>query len=48
MPSPRKKKRKTKTGRPLEDIPLRKLVKGVKEELSERIRMSFFDKPKRD
>jgi len=50
MAEPRKKK-KRKTGRPLEDVPLRTLVKRVKGELQERIKMSFSgesDKPKRD
>jgi hypothetical protein len=50
MPTPRKKK-KRKTGRPLEDVPLRKLVKTVKEDLEERVRMAFADspdKPKRE
>jgi len=50
MTEPRKKKRR-KTGRPLEAVPLRKLVKRVKDELHERIRMSFSggeDKPKQD
>jgi hypothetical protein len=49
MTTPRKKKRKT--GRPLEAVPMRKLVKRVKDELHERIRMSFSDgedKPKQD
>jgi hypothetical protein len=49
MTTPRKKKRKT--GRPLEAVPMRKLVKRVKDELQERIRMSFSggeDKPKQD
>jgi hypothetical protein len=42
MASPRKKK-KRKTGRPLERVPLRTLVKRVKEELHERIKMGFAD-----
>jgi hypothetical protein len=49
MTTPRKKKRKT--GRPLEAVPLRKLVKRVKEDLHERIKMSFSGgegKPKQD
>jgi hypothetical protein len=37
MAEPRKKKKKRKTGRPLEDIPMRTLVGRVKEELHERI-----------
>jgi hypothetical protein len=40
MAEPRKKK-KRKTGRPLEQVPMRKLVKRVKDELHERIKMSF-------
>jgi hypothetical protein len=50
MAEPRKKK-KRKTGRPLENVPLRTLVKRVKGELHERIKMSFSggeDKPKQD
>jgi hypothetical protein len=50
MTEPRKKK-KRKTGRPLESVPMRKLVKRVKDELHERIKMSFSDgedKPKQD
>jgi hypothetical protein len=50
MAEPRKKK-KRKTGRPLEDVPLRTLVKRVKGELQERIKISFSsssDKPKQD
>jgi hypothetical protein len=50
MTAPRKKKRR-KTGRPLENVPMRKLVKRVKDELHERIRMSMSegeDKAKRD
>jgi hypothetical protein len=43
MAEPRKKK-KRKTGRPLETVPMRKLVKRVKDELHERIRMSMADK----
>lgn len=37
-------------GRPLENVPLRKLVRSVKEELGERLKMAFSDsdKPKRD
>jgi hypothetical protein len=37
MTEPRKKKSR-KTGRPLEGVPMRKLVKRVKDELRERIR----------
>jgi hypothetical protein len=40
MAEPRKKK-KQKTGRPLEKVPMRTLVKRVRQELDERIRMSF-------
>jgi hypothetical protein len=50
MAEPRKKK-KRKTGRPLEDVSLRALVKRVRGELHERIKMSFSgssDKPKQD
>jgi len=49
MAKPRKKKRKT--GRPLEDVPLRTLVKRVKEELDAKIKLSFAggkDKPKQE
>jgi hypothetical protein len=49
MAEPRKKKKKRKTGRPLEDVPLKTLVKRVREELDTRIRVSFSgepDKPK--
>jgi hypothetical protein len=49
MTVPRKKKRKT--GRPLEAVPMRKLVKRVKDELHERIRIAASDssdKPKQD
>ena len=50
MAEPRKKKRR-KTGRPLENVPLRTLVKRVKSELNERIKISFSAedrKPKQD
>ena len=50
MTEPRKKK-KRKTGRPLEGVPMRTLVKRVKDEIHERIKMSFSgsaDKPKQD
>jgi len=50
MAEPRKKK-KRKTGRPLEGVPMRRLVKRVKDELHERIRMSMSedaDKPKQN
>jgi hypothetical protein len=40
MATPRKKKSR-KTGRPLEDVPLRKLVKHVKSDLNEKLRLSF-------
>jgi hypothetical protein len=40
MAEPRRK-RKRKTGRPLEAVPMRKLVKRVKDELRERIKLSF-------
>jgi hypothetical protein len=50
MTAPRKKK-KSKSSRPLENVPMRTLVKRVKEELNEKIKMSFSggdDKPKQD
>jgi hypothetical protein len=50
MAEPRKKK-KRKTGRPLEKVPMRTLVKRVREELEERIKISFSGgerKPKQD
>lgn len=50
MPEPRRKK-KRKTGRPLEAMPMRKLVKRVKDELHERIKVSMSEdsgKPKQD
>jgi hypothetical protein len=50
MAEPRKKK-KRKTGRPLEHVPLRTLVKRVKEELDAKLKVSFADesdKPKED
>lgn len=50
MAEPRKKK-KRKTSRPLENVPLRTLVKRAKSELHERMRMSLSDgedKPKQD
>jgi hypothetical protein len=37
MAEPRKKKKKRKNGRPLEDVPMRTLVGRVKEELHGRI-----------
>jgi len=40
MAEPRKKK-KRKTGRPLENVPMRTLVKRVKEELHDKLRISF-------
>ncbi len=40
MTAPRKKKTR-KTGRPLEGVPMRKLLKRVKDELHERIKMSM-------
>ena len=42
MKSPRKKK-KHSTGRPLENVPMRTLVKRVKDELHDRIKMSMSD-----
>ena len=50
MTEPRKKK-SHKTGRPLEGVPMRKLVKRVKDELHERIKIGAsdkLDKPKQD
>jgi hypothetical protein len=49
MAEPRKKK-KRKSGRPLENVPLRTLVKRVRGELEQRIKMSFSgaDKTKQD
>jgi hypothetical protein len=41
MTEPRKKKMKSKTGRPLEGVPLRTLIKRVKDEMNEKLRMSF-------
>jgi hypothetical protein len=41
MAEPRKKKRKT--GRPLEDVPLRTLVKLVRKKLDEEVKASFSD-----
>jgi hypothetical protein len=49
MAEPRKKKRKT--GRPLEDVPLRTLVKRVREKLVKQVKVSFSDsarKPKKE
>jgi hypothetical protein len=40
MAEPRKKK-KRKTGRPLEKVPMSTLVKRVRVELEEKIKMSF-------
>jgi hypothetical protein len=45
MKAPRKKK-KRKTGRPLEDVPLHMLVRDVEKDL--KISLSDSDKPKRD
>lgn len=45
MKSPRKKKR-PKTDRPMESVPLRKLIQDVKEDI--RMRFGDSDKPKRD
>jgi hypothetical protein len=50
MTEPRKKKTR-KTGRPLENVPMRKLVKRVKDELHERIKIAASegsDKHKQD
>jgi len=50
MAEPRKKKAR-KTGRPLEAVPMRKLVSRVKAELHDRIKISMSegsDKPKKD
>jgi hypothetical protein len=46
MKAPRKEK-KRKTGRPLEDVPMRTLVKRVKADLRSRIRAATPDKPKK-
>jgi len=45
MTAPRKKKRR-KTGRPLERVPLDRLVRDVEKEL--RLSMADAEKPKRD
>jgi len=37
MTAPRKEKKRS-TGRPLEDVPLRNLVSGLKKELKEKLR----------
>jgi hypothetical protein len=42
MAAPRKKKSR-KTGRPLEEVPMRTLVKRVRDELREKVKMSFSD-----
>jgi len=42
MKSPRKTK-KRKTGRPLENVPLRKLVSDVKREMDEKLRLALSD-----
>lgn len=47
MKAPRKSK-KRKTGRPLEDVPMRTLVSRVKKELHQRLRASMPDKTKKD
>jgi hypothetical protein len=50
MTEPRKKK-KRKAGRPLEEVPMRQLLKRVKDELHEKLRMSFSggdEKPKQE
>jgi hypothetical protein len=43
MAEPRKKHKKRKTNRPLEEVPMRTLVKRVREELETRIKVSFSD-----
>jgi len=48
MSAPRKKNGKRKTGRPLEHVPLRKLIRQTKREIHEAIRLSMSDKPKPD
>jgi len=40
MAEPRKKQ-KRKTRRPLEDVPLKKLLRNVQRDLDEKIKMSF-------
>jgi hypothetical protein len=45
MKAPRKKK-KRKTGRPLEGVPLRRLVNSVKQDLEKELKIGFSDKSK--
>ena len=45
MTAPRKAK-KRKTGRPLESVPLRKLVSDVKREMEEKLHPAFSDSRK--
>jgi hypothetical protein len=45
MTKPRKKKRKT--GRPLENVPLRKLVSSVRRDIDEKVKMAFSDKTRK-
>jgi hypothetical protein len=40
MAEPRKKK-KRKTGRPLEDVPLRKLLNNVRRDIEQKMKLSF-------
>jgi hypothetical protein len=47
MKAPRKKK-KRKTGRPLEGVPLRKLVRSVKDDIRKELKLGFSDKSKRE
>jgi len=47
MKAPRKKK-KRKTGRPLEDAPLPSLVRSVKRDIQKELKVGFSDKAKRD
>jgi hypothetical protein len=47
MTTPRKKK-KRKTGRPLENVPLGKLVRSVKDDIRKELKLGFSDKSKRD
>jgi hypothetical protein len=41
MATPRKAKKKRKTGRPLEGVPMKTLVRRVKEDLQEELKVRF-------
>lgn len=41
MGAPRKQQKKRKTGRPLEDVPLRKLLANVRAKLDPQVKMAF-------